>query len=345
MLSAGAFLVGVGRRTGASPRPFCGLRNAASLVEVCLKEVEDTAQRATLSFGYTSEEAKTIVEILMYAQMRGNNQGLVKLTGSPPLSKNPNETPIKIVKVMNMAVERCLQKTKDHMFGLVGTFNTSGSNGALGYYGYKIAREGFVGVLCAQSPEYVAPHGSFQPIYGTNPICIAVPGRNGGYVLDMATSSIALFGIVEALTAGKSLEPGLAYDKRGAPTTDPAAALSGAIRSFGGHKGSHLGLMVEMLAGGLCGGAVADKKTANNWGNLVYAIHPELLGDSESFIDRVETIVSRVRNASPLPGVKRIPIPGERGNETARAVLERGTIFLEPRLWAAVQTQAQKYSP
>jgi hypothetical protein len=47
------------------------------------------------------------------------------------------------------------------------------------------------------------------------------------------------------------------------------------------HKGSNLALMVELLAGPLVGAAVADKLEERNWGNLLLAVDPELLGDAD----------------------------------------------------------------
>ena len=52
----------------------------------------------------------------------------------------------------------------------------------------------------------------------------------------------------------------------------------GAIANFGGHKGTGLALMVELLCAALAGGAVLGKdvkKTAKNWGHHVIAIDPE----------------------------------------------------------------------
>jgi len=54
------------------------------------------------------------------------------------------------------------------------------------------------------------------------------------------------------------------------------------------HKGSNLALMVELLAGPLVGAAVADKLEAKNWGNLVIAVDPELLGDREAIRARTQ---------------------------------------------------------
>ena len=41
-----------------------------------------------------------------------------------------------------------------------------------------------------------------------------------------------VFGLLEAKTAGKPIPGDVAYDKDGNSTTDPAAALQGAIRVF-----------------------------------------------------------------------------------------------------------------
>jgi LDH2 family malate/lactate/ureidoglycolate dehydrogenase len=46
--------------------------------------------------------------------------------------------------------------------------------------------------------------------------------------------------------------------------------------------------MVELLAGPLVGAAVADKLEAKNWGNLVLAVDPELLGDRDAIRARTQ---------------------------------------------------------
>lgn len=163
-------------------------------------------------------------------------------------------------------------------------------------------------------------------------------------VLDMATSSYAWWGVMEAATAGRQLPEGIAQDKHGAPTTDPAAVLAGgALVSFDrSHKGSALGLIVELLAGPLAGAAVADKAKARDWGNLVVAVDPELLGPASEFAERVKTVLARVKSAPRQPGVDEIMLPGERGDRLASARLASGRMPLEANLWAALQEQAAK---
>ena len=55
------------------------------------------------------------------------------------------------------------------------------------------------------------------------------------------------------------------------------------MHSCRSHKGSALALLVELLAGAAVGAAVEDKMSEKNWGNLVVAVDPALLGDVSIF--------------------------------------------------------------
>ena len=60
-------------------------------------------------------------------------------------------------------------------------------------------------------------------------------------------------------------------------------------------------MMVELLAGPLVGGAHKDKRAAKNWGNLVIAINPALLGDAAYATARTRTR-ARTRGLEPRTG-------------------------------------------
>lgn len=101
------------------------------------------------------------------------------------------------------------------------------------YYAEKVAAEGLIGIVFAQSPEFVAPHGAKQAIFGTNPIAFAAPAAGGPVVMDLATAAYAWFGLLEAQTAGRAIPGDVALDAQGQPTTNPSDVLSGgAIRVF-----------------------------------------------------------------------------------------------------------------
>ena len=67
------------------------------------------------------------------------------------------------------------------------------------------------------------------------------------------TSSSARGEIQIRLRDGRDLPEGWAIGPDGEPTIEPEAALAGAMLPFGGHKGSAIGTMIELLAGIMIG--------------------------------------------------------------------------------------------
>ena len=112
--------------------------------------------------------------------------------------------------------------------------------------------QGVIGIALANSPEFVAAAPGGKACFGTNPIAFGIPSSSGPLCFDMATSAIALFGVLTSKAKGEPLPPNVAYGKDGGWTTDAAEALEGgAIATFGGHKGAGLSLCVELLAGAI----------------------------------------------------------------------------------------------
>jgi len=230
------------------------------------------------------------------AQLRGNNQGLVKLVG-PGLQRNPAAQPVREVRrsatavlldggqnigmvVQARALELAMDLARRSGVGVVGSFNTCTSTGAIGYYADRAAREGFVAFVFAGSRPTVTTEGAREAIFGTNPLAIGAHRRSlretrrcgmrgsvwcglwsgagaravaglpstdaNPVVLDMATSAMAWYGLVEAETAGRSIPDNVALDAEGRPTTSPSAALQGVLRPFDrGPKSSGLSFVVE----------------------------------------------------------------------------------------------------
>lgn len=130
---------------------------------------------------------------------------------------------------------------------------------ALGYFTERLAAEGVVAIGATNSMAAVAPPGGRRPVLGTNPIAFAAPDGAGGVGLqvDLSTSATALGSVRAAQAAGAPIPEGWAVDAEGRPTTDPAAALAGALAPAGGHRGFGVGLMVELLAAVLTGSTLS----------------------------------------------------------------------------------------
>lgn len=325
-------------------------------MQVNLEHLRQTTLKVLARSGYPPEEAQIILEVLLYAQLRGNNQGIVKLIGAG-MPRDPQARPIRIdhetklsalldggrnsgMVVMRRALDMAIDKAREHGIGITGTHNTNSSTGAIGYYANAAAQAGFIGFAFSGSGEYVAMHGAYEPIFGTNPLAIGVPSAGDPIAFDMATSAIARFGIVEAQTAGRTIPDDVAFDRDGQPTTDPTAALAGAIRTFGGYKGAALAFIVETFTHELVGTRLDETGKKTDWGNLIMIIDPELLSDREIFKARVLALVERVKATRKLPGVEEILVPGERGNRVLRQALETGSVEIEDSLWSALQQAA-----
>ena len=96
--------------------------------------------------------------------------------------------------------------------------------------------------------------GARRPVYCTNPLAFAAPVADGPPLLiDQASSATAYVELRRYADRGEALPPGWAVDADGRPTTDPNAALRGALLAFGGARGANIALMVEVMAAGLDG--------------------------------------------------------------------------------------------
>lgn len=141
-----------------------------------------------------------------------------------------------------------------------------------------IAGHGLAALAMTPSHSWVAPAGGTRPVFGTNPVAFAWPRKSGNpFVFDFATSAIARGDIELHRRANKEIPLGWAVDAAGNPTTNPVAALAGAMLTFGGHKGSALSAMVELLGGALIGDMISKESMAFDEGVGASPCHGELI--------------------------------------------------------------------
>lgn len=180
-----------------------------------------------------------------------------------------------------------------------------------------LAEDGLVAFAFTPSHAWVAPAGGTAPIFGTNPIAFGWPrpGRHP-YVFDFATSAVARGEIELHRRAGKPIPLGWGIDAAGQPTTDAEAALGGAMLTFGGHKGSALATMVELIAGPLIGDLTSrtsieldgGAKASPMGGELVIAIDPAgfLGGAVATQLDSAEALFDGIQaQGARLPSERR----------------------------------------
>ena len=197
--------------------------------------------------------------------------------------------------------------------------------GAAGLHVERLAAEGLVALLFANTPGAMAPWGGSKPVFGTNPIAFAapLPGRDP-LVIDMALSKVARGPIVAAKQKAQPIPEGWALDADGRPTTDAAAALAGTMVPLGDAKGATLARMVEILAAALVGAHFAFEASSfldaeggpPETGQLILAIDPASMGGA-FFAERMTTLVAAIeaQEGARLPGARRL-------NLRAKAIAE-----------------------
>jgi delta1-piperideine-2-carboxylate reductase len=116
--------------------------------------------------------------------------------------------------------------------------------------------EGFIAFAIVNGRQRMVVWGGKRKLLGTSPMAFACPRpRPTTVVWDQASSVMAQGEVLLAARRGKMLPAGVGLDADGRQTTDPRAVLDGgSILPFGGHKGSSIAFMIEILAGALTGG-------------------------------------------------------------------------------------------
>ena len=242
--------------------------------------------------------------------------------------------PVIATRGMNLAVDKALSQG----LGCVVIRNANDLS-MLANYTMQAIPHGCISIAMTSGMPKVAPWGTQEPFFSTNPISIAIPAQSEyPIVLDMATSVVAAGKISQAADNRETIPEGWAIDASGQPTTDPAEALKGALLSLGGYKGFGLAIMVDVLSGVLAGMSMTrDAKAQRPWnaGQFFLAIHIESFVAADSFKEAIDEFIEDMKSCRTRPGFSEIKMPGERGYRAAEKNRDAG-IEIPDFLWQEV---------
>ncbi|MGF6414886.1 delta1-piperideine-2-carboxylate reductase [Paraburkholderia sp. MM5482-R2] len=224
------------------------------------------------------------------------------------------------VPALAAASELAINKARHNGVAVIAIRN-SHHLGALALDVEPFAERGLVAIAIVNSMKSVVPHGGRLPVFGTNPIAFASPRASGApFVFDQASSAMAHGDVKIAMREGRTLPPGIGVDRHGEPTSDPAEIVGGgALRTFGGHKGASIAIMVEVLCAALAGGqfsfecdlAAMPGASTPRTGQTLLLIDPRTgSAGLADFATRVDELLAQVLAAgqSRLPGERRLAI-------------------------------------
>lgn len=292
------------------------------------------------SVGSSPAEASIVARCLVGADMRGiHSHGVLRLglyvrtvqaggiIPNAPMTWLREHGPTAILDAAcgfgQPAVAMAIDKAEDlsNEFGMATiAVHHSTHYGAGAFWAAMAAERGLVSLLVTSTGPCVAPFGSRDGILGTNPITFGSPSPSGGpLIADMATSVVAFGKIVAHQSNGISIPDNWALDNDGRPTTDPAAAMNGALKPFGDHKGSGLSFFVEALAGGLSDSYFShevvdiqkDNASQLRVGHTLVTWKPDVFRGDDAYLGRVGDLAQAVSSSSPAEGFDRVRLPGE----------------------------------
>ncbi len=222
----------------------------------------------------------------------------------------------------------------------------------VGSYGEQAAEAGMIAMLFVNALSghpFVAAFGGTDGRFSTNPICIAIPGKNPErpLVLDFATSTVAMGKIRVAYNQGKAVAPGLLIDEHGQPTTDPGVLWpdrsKGAILPFGLHKGFGLAVIAEILGGALTGNLTYQPENSRDVGikNGMFAIvfAPERFGNLDAFQTEMQAFLDFVKASPPADPDAPVLIAGEPERNMRKKRMAEG-IPIDGKTWADIRAAA-----
>lgn len=260
-----------------------------------------------------------------------------------------------------LAIDLGIEKAKSSGLAVIGLRN-SGHVGRVGDWAERAAAAGLISIHFVNvfNGALVAPFGGVERRFSTNPFCIGVPAPPGPpLILDFATSVVAEGKVLVASQGGKPVPADAMIEPDGRLSSDPRtlygpiegtndrplSAGKGALRAFGGHKGSGLAFMCEVLAGCLTGGgtsgpveAAPGRRIAN--GMLSFYLAPRGFG-VEHFAEAAREYVAYFKSSRPDRDTGEVLIPGE-PEERTRAARRANGIPIQAHTWAAILEAAHE---
>lgn len=324
-------------------------------MKLTIDEARALAFRVMQAVGHSDEDAKIITDHLIDCELRGIGYGGLAraLSVAERIRRRPEgRKPISIVKetptsvlldggdqagylVGYRATTMGIEKAKANGIAVAGMHNTW-YTGMFAYYMEMATKEGLVGMAAGSSDWRVAPAGSNQARFGTNPIAFGFPSKGDPVIIDAGLSSVMISEATLAKRLGRDLADGVAYDDNGQPTTDPAKALEGAFKVWGGHKGSALAVAIQMF-GLLCGSSLKPDPLSDCSLFLMF-MRPDLLTDEETLREQVSAYGDAVRSAQPIDALNPPRMPFDRSADERRRRLSENAIEVPDHVVQKLET-------
>ena len=330
------------------------------MLRISFQEMKSEFERVLLARGFTPEKAVTLAEVFAVNSLEGvYSHGAnrfprfiqniaegkvivdaepVKVSSFAALEQwNGNLGP-GILNALAMA-GRSRELAREYGIGCVGLAHTNHWLRA-GTFGRKTAGEGFIYIGWTNTMPNMPAWGAVDCRLGNNPLVLAVPGKDGPVVLDMAMSQYS-YGKMEVYKQNdRQLPVPGGFNDNGELSTDPGEILqSGRALSVGYWKGAGLAILLDMIAvlvsGGLATHHIGLLDGEYDISQVFISIDIQKFHSAERVIEIVQDIVSDVKSSHPADPSTIISYPGERVMSFRQENLDKG-IPVNPDTWKII---------
>ena len=322
--------------------------------------------------GVPADEASRVAQSLVLANLCGHDShGMIRIVQYVDAIKDGRlkpGAPFNIVKqtAAVMVVDggwglgmvqahRLLDRLIPRAEGLglaAGTLKNCGHIGRLGEYAEAAAARKMAFLATVNNHGFgrgVAPPGGKEPRIGTNPLCVGIPTNGDPVVLDIGTSVVAEGKVRVLFNKGQQVPDGWLLDPAGKPTNDPGVLYKeprGSILPLGGaqaYKGFGIGLVLDMLVGGLSGGPCSTPGLPNMSANAVFFLVLDIdqFTGAEHFLKEVSGLADNVKSCPKVDGVQDIMVPGDPERRSCVQRRQAG-IPLDDGTWKQLTTRAER---
>ena len=311
---------------------------AIDFVKVDANSLADFTLACFKAIGLNEEKARLCANALMFSELRfhpGQGQGVRRLPAyRERLSKGwiDKDAPFEILKespalalvdahnglgsvIGQKAMALAVEKAKTCG---VGTVLVKGSThyGSSAVHADVALKQDCIGIAMTNAGPEMAAWGGSTAVVGTNPWALAAPTGLGFNVsLDIALTTAGK-GMMHWLEReGKAMPGDWALTPEGEETTDPAAAMMGALLGIGQYKGYGLSFMTDVMTGVLSGGAFgltpyakADKQDV---AHSFIAFDIAWFMPLDAFKKRMDAFIAEIKQSKLRPGFLEVFVPGE----------------------------------
>jgi LDH2 family malate/lactate/ureidoglycolate dehydrogenase len=326
--------------------------------------LRDLCQRILVAAGAPADTAQAVAKILVNADIKGvdshgcrlllkyvddQTRGVIVPAAQPEITRHDGA----ISQIEGhwcygqVAALLCVRQVVEsaRQFGVgAATIVHVSHIGRVGEYVEQIAQENMLGIAMCNAGRAVTPHGGMKRMFGTNPIAMAVPRKDGRVLrCDFATSAKSVNKLSIYRQREEPLPEGVILDKHGNATTDANDFFDGGVLlPAGAYKGYALNLFVDIIGGILTGaGCAATLNTHPGNGVLFIALDITRWRSMNEFVAELEDLLAAIKRAPRAPDFEEILLPGEL-EDRAEEQRRRKGIPLDDETWADLKESAAR---